>query len=306
MATKPKKTTSKSSTKSAVVYQNNPLLIAINGIKELFQKAQVIAVILAVIAGLSAGGVMLNSPPDFIDAFNGREGGVQTEQQNTDSEPTVAIDTKSDEFEKDVKLHTPEVLAVTGFVAVILSIFLVVAVLISTYVNAMIDYTIARVSRGKFVTFPEAFKQAAHSFFPYLWLQIIVGVKTFLWSLLLIVPGYIMSVRYAFAGVSFFDRGLRGNNAVKNSLELTRNAWLTTNASFVLPSIVTMGTVDALINPGARVTLYRQLDSTAVDKRPKAHALSWVALALQIALIVLLFVGVAIVVGLVIYALNHK
>ena len=101
-----------------------------------------------------------------------------------------------------------------------------------------------------------------------------------------------MSVRYSLAKVAFFDekKPLRGNAAVKESLALTKGAWLTTFASQVLFSIITLGMLSRLVETAAQSVLYRQLSELTHNNEPKpaAHPLSWFTLFLPFLLFVLL------------------
>ena len=91
-----------------------------------------------------------------------------------------------------------------------------------------------------------------------------------------------MAVRYSLAGVSYFDKDLRGNAAIKDSLALTKGAWLTTYASQYIMYFVTLGMAGELFVPGARALLYTQLNAvTSAGKvKPNAHVLSWIVLLL--------------------------
>jgi hypothetical protein len=126
----------------------------------------------------------------------------------------------------------------------------------------------------------------------YLWVNIIMLVKLFLWTLLFIVPGMIMAVRYRLSGTVFFAEGKRGNAAVKRSAELTKGAWFTTFAGYGLWNLITFNQIQQLVAPGVSAILYRQLRALtdAGESKPSAHWLSWLTLLVPIALI-LLFLG---------------
>jgi hypothetical protein len=109
-----------------------------------------------------------------------------------------------------------------------------------------------------------------------------------------------MAFRYSLANLSFFDdkKKFTGNAAIKDSLELTKGAWLTTFASQTFLNIITLGSIGPIVNTGSKVMLYRQfsaLQQTNAPK-PKAHALSWVTLGLTlfIAIIATIFLAYAI------------
>lgn len=60
-------------------------------------------------------------------------------------------------------------------------------------------------------------------FFRFLWLNILMGIFIFLWSLLLIIPGIIAAYRYSMAAFIFFDDPEKGAlQCIRESKEMTR------------------------------------------------------------------------------------
>lgn len=170
------------------------------------------------------------------------------------------------------------------------AIIMLAVAMIAALFGGVTSYTSAQLAKGKNVSIGEAFRVAFERLWSYLWLQILITVKLLLWTLLFIIPGIIMSVRYSLAGVAFFDedKHLRGNAAIKESIKLTKNAWITTYAAFTLFNMITLGIISSLVTIGVAATLYRQYRAVG-DKKPKAHPLSWIALALPFILFVVLF-----------------
>lgn len=164
--------------------------------------------------------------------------------------------------------------------------------MISALFGGVSSYTSLQLAKGKKVTIGEAFRVAFDNLWPFLWLQVIVLVKTVLWTLLFIIPGIVMSFRYSLASTAFFDKSkkLRGNAAVKESLRLTKGAWITTFSSNLLFNLLTLGALGPLVTTGVNAVLYRQFDAVGNKKKPDAHWLSWVTLTLPVVLIVLLFI----------------
>ena len=162
------------------------------------------------------------------------------------------------------------------------------------------SYVSARIARDEPVRLREAFRVAFENLWAYLWLQIIIFVKVALWSLLLVIPGIIMSVRYSLAGVAFYDdkKHLRGNAAVKESLRLTKNGWLTTFASNTLFNLITLGAIGSIISTSVNAMLYKQFDKAGA-KKPEAHWLSWATLLIPIILVIfyLAFASLAVLVA---------
>ncbi len=60
-------------------------------------------------------------------------------------------------------------------------------------------------------------------FFRYLWLEILMGIFIFLWSLLLVIPGIIAAYRYSMAPYIFFDNPEKGAmQCIRESKEMTQ------------------------------------------------------------------------------------
>lgn len=152
--------------------------------------------------------------------------------------------------------------------------------LIGVYIQSVIDYTSARVAKGNDVSLSNALSGGFSRFGAYIWLQIIIATKVMLWSLLFIIPGIVMAVRYSLAGLSFYDKNISARAAVKDSLALTKGAWLTTFASSVLLDFISLGIASTLVKSGAQVRLYGQLDAVTQrgEAKPAPHLLSWLTL----------------------------
>lgn len=247
-------------------YENNPFFVATNGIDLLFKKAQSVGIVVAVLAGISA----LSSLPS---AF--------TPSSNTSQ--TSAPVNSSGAF-PSIPLSAWLLIGLAALV-VLLIIFT-----ISIIAKGVLDYTSAKLARGETVTLSEAFRGLFSDFWGYTWVLVIVGVKTFLWTLLFIVPGIIMSIRYSLAGVAYFDKKLKGDASVQHSSKLVKNAWLTTYASQNLLNLITLGIIQPLLIPGTNAILYRQLGA-AGEVKPKAHVLSWLTLIVPFVLAALLIGG---------------
>jgi hypothetical protein len=69
------------------------------------------------------------------------------------------------------------------------------------------------------------FKETASYFWPYLGLALLTAVFVLLWSLLLIIPGIIYGVFYAFACFAFFFEDKRGRAAIRRSTQLVTGYW---------------------------------------------------------------------------------
>ena len=253
-------------------YENNPFNIGLNGLKLFFASAQSVAIYAIVLCAVA---FLFNLASNVADVLDGR---TRSQQNRAD---TQAI---RDAMSQDTG-HL-----VVGGIVVASVIFLVILVML--VLNGVLEYTGARIALGEKVELKQAFKEVLKDLAGYLWMNIIMVVKLFLWTLLFIVPGVIMAVRYKLAGTVFFAEGKRGNAAVKRSAELTKGAWFTTFAGYGLWSLITFNTIQQLLAPGTNAILYRQLrDVTdAGQDKPSAHWLSWLTFFVPIAL-VLMFLG---------------
>jgi hypothetical protein len=243
-------------------YENNPFFVATSGLDLLFKKAQSVGILLAIFAGLS---VLLSLPNWFSPS-----------QSQPSGTPTASDKTDADAFFNGLAQIPLETWLLVAF---IVTVILLIAIAINIVIKGIIDYTAARLATGKTATISQAFRAVLKNFWGYTWVRVIVGVKTFLWTLLFIIPGFIMSVRYSLAGVAYFDKTLKGNGSVKESLALTKGGWLTTFASQNLLNLLTLGIIPALLTPGTNAVLYRQF---SVGEKPKAHVLSWLTLVLPL------------------------
>ena len=252
-------------------YENNPFFIAVNGLTKLFNLALgvgIVLVVLSLILSFSGG-------PDVPRAQDGSPDINQINQTFTG-------------------WSTNEWITAVGAVTIIGAALLLLAALF----GGVSAYTSSQLAKNKKVSLNEAFKVAFDNLWSFLWLQIIIFVKLFLWTLLLIVPGIIMSVRYSLASVAFFDKGLRSNDAIKESLRLTKGAWFTTFAGNALLNYLTLGVISWVVATGANAVLYRQFSQLG-DKKPAAHWLSWFTLFLPVILIIVLIFFLVLIVGII-------
>ena len=270
-----------SNSKAATPYENNPFYVAIQGIELLFNKAKGVGIFLAIFAVVS---LFSSLPSSFMPA-------TQVNDTNVSSSEQIAQDeADAKEFVSTVQNIPVQFWLVLALIVLIVFAF---ALFIGFFIQGVIDYTSAQLALGKEVSFSEAAKGTLSGFWGYAWVMFLAGLKTFLWTLLFIIPGIIMAVRYSLAGTAYFAAGKKGNEAINHSLSLTQGAWLTTNASQVLLPLITFGVAGALFSPGTKAVLYRQLDAVTAkgEAKPAAHILSWLVLVLPLiffALIILM------------------
>jgi hypothetical protein len=257
-------------------YQNNPFYIASDGLSLIFRLAQSVAIFLAIVCGVSFLSGFAPGPEVTYDE--------RSDILNVDS-PEQAIDNVTGALQQ----VPVEAWIIIGVIA---TLFFIAVTAIGVIVGGITDYTAAQLAAGKQVTLREAFGAIMQRFFGYLWLQIIVGVKVLLWTLLFIIPGIVMAVRYSLAGTAYFTHNLSANEATKHSARITKGGWLTAFSAFSLFNFITFGLIQPLLQPGTAAVLFRQFD--AYDKqsltKPKTHPLAWVTLFAPIVL-VLLFIS---------------
>ena len=256
-----------------VIYENNPFYIGLNGLKLLFANAQSVAIYAIVLSVIAFIVNLISNVIDAVNAINEKPGESMQPMINTAQQAPVEM----------------SALLIGGIiVASILFVFFV----LFAWAYGILEYTGARLALGEKVTLKQAIREVAKQLASYLFVLVLVFVKIFLWSLLLIVPGIIMAVRYSLATTVFFAEGKHGNAAIKRSLELTKGAWLTTFAGSGLWNLITFSQITALLQPGVNAVLYRQLKDTTDNNetKPTAHWLSWTTLLVPLAFIVLLLV----------------
>lgn len=279
-----KTTQQKITTKTAAhPYENNPFFIATTGIELLFKKAQSIGIILAVIAGLSA---LAGLPSLFMQSA-----ASPSQPQTTATSPSQSQQT----FESFI--HAVP-LGVWLLLALLVLFGLLVVITVGSIIRGIQDYTSSQIAHDRTVSLNEAFRVVFHAFWGYLWVLTVVGIKVLLWSLLFIVPGIIMSVRYSLAGVAYFDKSLKGNQAAQYSAQITKGGWLTTFASQRLLNIITFGAIPSLLSPGTNAVLYRQFTSVS-ETKPKAHVLSWLTLLVPIVFAILIIILVMTIIAII-------
>ncbi|HEX8390487.1 MAG TPA: hypothetical protein VF597_03645 [Candidatus Saccharimonadales bacterium] len=283
-------------------YENNPFMLAVHGIDLFFKRALPVAIAVLVLAALNLASSGISSIPTGFSG-NDNQPTPSTETAAPASGAPQSVLAASDtnalnsfmEFIRNVPAWVWATIAIVGLLVLILGFF------ISVIYRGVLDVTAARLAKGQTTDLSEAFGGLFRQFWAYAWLRVIVGVKVFLWSLLLIIPGFIMSVRYSLAGTAFFSDGLRGNAAIARSSALTKGAWLTTYASQNILNLISGYAVAGLIQPGANALLFRQLTDVEGDK-PKAHLLSWLTLIVPI---VLVLIGFALIAGLILVVLAN-
>lgn len=269
---------------------NNPFTVAIEGISALFRYAKSIAITIVV---LSAVGFVLNAASSVADVFYGDDDYLTSSSHVESSTPDEA-------YPMD---DIAAVLAVMGVVFVVVFVAILV---ISIILYGIADVASAAAANKQTISFGETFSRLFKRLPGYIGLRLLMTLKVFLWSLLFIVPGVIMAVRYSLAGTAYFARDMKAVDALNYSTKITKGGWMTTFASYGWFNIITLGFIQFLVETGVRATLFRQFDSyeQAGQQKPGAHGLS-LAFTILIAILAVLMVGI-ICLGVVIAATNFS
>lgn len=255
-------------------YQNNPFMIGIEGLKLIFTNAKTTGIYaICVLATAFVIGVLAYIAGLILEA----SASGQASMGSTGYSDFTGMG---------------DLLVVVSVIVVSFLVYMAISLLLF----GPLEYAAAITAQGKQASLQEGFKVTLKNFPAYFWMYLIFTVKVLLWSLLFIVPGFIMFNRYILSGTVFFAEGKRGNAAIKRSAELTKGAWLTTYGGAWVWGIISQGMTTWVFWPGQMAILYRQLKAQTDAKQPKppAHLLSWLALLVPyvLALIYLLFVGV--------------
>lgn len=258
------------------VPQYNPFYVALNGITSLFSNALSVGIVILLV---SAVGSMVSTV--------GRTDGEADQRA----------------VENAINQVTSLSIAELSMIAGIGIVIVIFGIVVGAMLHGIQSYTAMRLAKGEKTTIGEAFNTVLGEFGNYLILYVWMNFKIFLWTLLLIVPGIIAYYRYSFAGVVFFDKKLRSEQAIKESNRLTKGGLMTLFASHALFNIITLGYIDRVISMASVSELYREYTALDVAKKskPGIHWLSWVTLSLPFVLLsMLIFFAVilAVIIGL--------
>lgn len=176
--------------------------------------------------------------------------------------------------------------ALTALFLALLLLAAIAAMIIIVW--GVFSYTSAKLAEGKKVTVKEGLQAALQNFWRLTWVGIIMAFRLLGWTLLLFVPGFVMSFRYSLAGVLVFaEPKLRPSEVVSRSAALTKNAWFDTFGTQTLVPLLTLGILSANVQTGVQAKLYNQLKHLKKDgsDKPPTHWLNYATLLLLIVLI---------------------
>lgn len=250
-------------------YQNNPFYVALDGMSALFKYAKSVAIFLIAVSVIFG---FMNFVSNLYDTMY--------PASSPNSEKNVDTSSSINEIAPGIAqlrdMEPSELLGVALIVGFVVFIVLVCLLVVGAIFKGIGDVTAAAVANEKTISLGQAFKTLMRRFPGYLGLIVLVGIKTFLWSLLFIIPGIIMAVRYSLAGTAFFARDMKITEAIRYSTTITKNGWTTLFASNGIFNIITLGLLSLFVTPSVQAIVFRQYDGLQQKGIPKpaAHWLS--------------------------------
>lgn len=189
-------------------------------------------------------------------------------------------------------------IAVVIFIAGLVIFFLLLVIVVGTYIQGMLSYVALQSEKGKAVKFKEAFSEVSARFWRLFGAHLLAVIKIVGWTMLLIVPGIIAALRYSLLSYVVMDEP-KEEKSVKASHDRVKaithkRLWEVLGVSFtgIIPII------GSLLSLAGGSALYRQLQ-VYTDKnieKPKIHWLNYLALVL-IAFVVVIGVAIALVIA---------
>lgn len=264
-----------------VEYIRNPFSIAIEGIRSLFRFAKPVAIIFLILTVASAVTNFATSAADLAQKYYTTEESASLYDENA--------------LPKFDGISSDQLAATFVVLGGIFLIFFVTFIIATIIINGLRDVATAAAVNNQKISLGQAFSRLFKRLPGYIGLSLLVGVKIFLWSLLFIIPGIVMAVRYSLAGTAYFARDMKATDAIRYSTKITKDGWMTTFASYGWLNIVTLGFIQLLVQPGAQIQLFRQFDHLEQNggNKPGAHGLSIAYVVLFFLLVGLSISGVA-------------
>ncbi len=187
---------------------------------------------------------------------------------------------------------------VIAAIIIIAAIFIVILVLISsviqTFITGIFSYVINQSEQEKSVSFSEAFHATTKRFWRLFWASILANIKIFLWTLLLIIPGIIATLRYSLLPYLIMNESEKEKGIIDSHNKMKAivrgRLWEVFGVATVSVIIPFIGNIVGLAGRGA---LYRQLQYSYDHKakRPKVHWLNYLGiLLLTVAILLILMI----------------
>ncbi len=210
--------------------------------------------------------------------------------------PIPKIDKPADSLPSLGNIDLPTLLIGLSFFLVFVGIFAIAVFVLQVFIGGMFAYVSLKSQKGQAVSFNEAFQAVVQRFRRLLIAQAWAGIKIFLWSLLLIVPGVIAALRYALLPYVIMaepatEKSVTGSHDRVKAITKGKLMEIL-GVGFAAGIIPFIGSVLQVAGSGVQ---YQQLASSFDQKtvRPATHWLNYLALGLIIALILIALLFVA-------------
>lgn len=230
-------------------YETNPFTLAVDGIKKLYDNAR--------------GMFWISLLIGIIGAFNSNFDSTaeQNQQQNVGAAAAA--------------ISTSEI----AFLLAIITTIIAGVIALTVVLWGMVGYTASRLAKDLGTSIPEAFDEALANFWRLFMVGIILIVRLVGWTLLFIIPGIIMAIRYSLSAViAFSEPELKPSQVVSKSASLTKGAWFDTFAAFYLVPLLSLGILKNTNDIAVQAKQYEQLSrlKQGDEKKPPTHMISYV------------------------------
>ncbi len=99
----------------------------------------------------------------------------------------------------------------------VMIVYVLVSIILTCYWQITAIRAIDKADQGGVISPFAMYQESTKFFWPFCWVSLIVFVKVFLWMLLLIIPGIVFSIFYAFSAYALLLDGQKGNLALCHS-----------------------------------------------------------------------------------------
>jgi hypothetical protein len=128
-------------------------------------------------------------------------------------------------FMSEVRGEEDGAAALALFTFVPYVVLFILYILVASIAELALIYSVKNLLAGVTVSARDAFKLAWQNLFSYWWILILMTLVTVGGFILLIIPGIILAVRYAFSINALADQGLKGWAALSYSKEQVTGRW---------------------------------------------------------------------------------
>lgn len=260
-------------------YDSNPFTLSFNAFVRFFESNSNWAI--ALIA-LGIVGFIFQSMSVLIDLFS-TEGGS---------------DTVDNSFLPFNNIDTTIIIALIVGVSVVVIFSVLISAVVGTYVRGILAYVALQSEKNKAVSFKEAFDETTQRFWRLFSTTLLAWLKIFGWSLLLIIPGIIASIRFRLLPYVIMSESSEKSGAVSahsTTKKLVKGRLLEVFGVYFVAGLIPV--VSMIVEFAGTAALHNQLAATQDDisQRPKVHWLNLLLLLLLIGLILLAITVAAIV-----------